>query len=261
MIHGTTKGSRKNNLIFCCRLMQVPVMAMAIHFIAGPIVEAQEQEGNWWLTVYLQQSFPRQTNTNMQIEQINQTFGADFDTWDDVANLSVGGQLFHRVSNHLKIGCEVDYSRGGLEGEATVVTIAGPAGLSFKQKYSMYLNLLGVAHILPCASCERVIPFVLAGGGIGYEKDQTTLNLQNEFLDMSLLVDNDGSFPVATLGVGIDVPFTSGKSWYIEAGGAYYWGRLKHHVPAQGSLAPAPEVLADTDSTGPNYWIGIGKRF
>jgi hypothetical protein len=32
-------------------------------------------------------------------------------------------------------------------------------------------------------------------------------------------------------------------------------------LPARGSLAPAPEVLADTDSTGPNYWLGVGRRF
>jgi len=28
---------------------------------------------------------PKQTRTNAQIEQINDTFGVDFDTWDDVA--------------------------------------------------------------------------------------------------------------------------------------------------------------------------------
>ncbi|MEW6337661.1 MAG: hypothetical protein AB1625_09725, partial [Acidobacteriota bacterium] len=92
----------------------------------------------FWLTVYLQQAFPKQTNTNDQIEQINRMFGADFDTWDDVANLSIGGKFFAQVSPHWLVGAEVDYSRGGIDGSTTVMTEAGPAALDFEQSYSIY---------------------------------------------------------------------------------------------------------------------------
>jgi hypothetical protein len=215
----------------------------------------------FWFTVYLQQAFPKQTNTNEQIEQINEMFGVDFDTWDDVANLSIGGKFFAQVSPYWLVGAEVDYSRGGIEGSATVMTEAGPASLEFEQKYSIYTDLLAVAHFLPCPNCTSVTPFVLLGGGIGYEEDTTTLTLRNEYLDEGLRVENDGFFPVWTVGVGCDIFLSRRRSWYLDVGVAYYWGRLTHMVPAEGSLAPAPEVEADSDTTGPNYWIGFGKRF
>jgi hypothetical protein len=106
------------------------------------------------------------------------------------------------------------------------------------------------------------VPFIYGGIGYGYEKDRTTLNLQNEFINEDLLVvNNDGWFPTYSAGVGIDVPLSSKDRWYLEFGGAYVWARMTNTVPASGSLAPAPEVTADTDFTGPNYWIGIGLKF
>jgi hypothetical protein len=57
------------------------------------------------------------------------------------------------------------------------------------------------------------------------------------------------------------VPFGSGSQWYVEFGAAYMWARMTNHVPAQGDLAPAATVTADTDLTGPNVWLGIGCRF
>ncbi|MEW6335822.1 MAG: hypothetical protein AB1625_00340, partial [Acidobacteriota bacterium] len=165
------------------------------------------------------------------------------------------------VSPHWLVGAEVDYSRGGIDGSTTVMTEAGPAALDFEQSYSIYTDLLAVAHFLPCPKCTSVTPFVLLGAGIGYEKDTTTLTLRNEYLDEGLRVENDGTFPVYTVGVGGDIFLSRARSWYLDFGVAYYWGRLKHMVPAEGSLAPAPEVEADNDTTGPNYWIGFGKRF
>lgn len=222
---------------------------------------AQAQDKPWWFTVYLQQSFPKQTNTNKQIQQINDTFGVHFEDWGDVANLNLGLQLFRQVSPYWKVGGQVDYSRGSISGKATIDTEAGPARLAFEQKYSVYADVYAVAHFLPCPDCERVIPFVYGGVGIAYEKDQTTLTLRNDYIDEGLKVDNDGTFPSYSVGIGADIPFGADRSWYAEVGGAYVWARLKHMVDAHGSLAPAPRVEADTDSTGPNYWIGIGRRF
>ncbi|MGE5235043.1 MAG: hypothetical protein ACM3O7_01690 [Acidobacteriota bacterium] len=232
----------------------------AATMVCGPRVAAAG-DGNGSFTIYLQQSFPKQTRTNDQIKQINGMFGVDFDTWDDVANLSIGGQYFRRIDPRWKVGVEVDYSRGSLTGDATVPTEAGPASLKFEQRYSVYADLLAVTHFLPCTTCERWTPFLFGGLGIGYEKDTTTLKLRNEYLDEGLRVENDGWFPVYTAGIGLDVYLGQARTWYVEVGGAYYWGRLTHKVKAEGSLAPAPEVLADNDTTGPNYWIGVGWRF
>jgi hypothetical protein len=226
---------------------------------AAPAAAQGSDWDNWW-NIYIQQSFPKQTNTNKQIEQINSMFGADLPTWDDMVNLSLGTQLFWKVGGHLRVGAELDLSQGQLEGEETVTTEAGPTQLKLIQRYSMFVSALAAAHYLPCPDC-RVSPFVLGAVGVGYEKDRTTLTLNNSFIYEQLLVENDGWFPVYTAGVGLDIPFRRGGEWYGILGVAYYWGRLDHYVPASGSLAPAPEVRADTDSTGPNYWVGVGKRF
>jgi opacity protein-like surface antigen len=225
-----------------------------------PAVAAAQAEP-WALTGYLQRSYPRQTRTNQQIEQINDAFGADFDTWDDAANLNLGTQVFRRVSPRFEVGAELDWSRGAIDGAATIPTGAGPARLAFEQRYSTYADLLAVAHYLFRPGWERARPFALGGAGVGYEKDRTTLTLRNDFVDESLRVDNDGWFPIYTVGLGLQVPVFGRRRWYVEGGVAYVWARLEHRVPAEGSLAPAPEVIADTDSTGPNFWVGIGRRF
>lgn len=236
-------------------------LAASLGTVLASMCLGAEPDGPWYFTLYLQEGFPKQTNTNKQIQQINDTFGVHFKDWSDVHNLSLGAQLFKRVSPHWKLGIQMDYSAGSIDGKATIQTEAGPARLAFEQRYDVYADLYVVAHFLPCTSCTRVVPFIYAGGGIGYEKDKTTLTLTNEFINEGLRVDNDGTFPTFSIGAGVDVPFSRRSAWYLELGGAYAWARLKHNVPATGSLAPAPEVLADTDSTGPNYWIGIGLRF
>lgn len=218
-------------------------------------------DGGSFVTVYLQQTFPKQTNTNKQIKQINDMFGVDFDTWDDVANLSLGGQYFRRVAPSWKLGVELDYSRGGIDGRATVNTEAGPATLKFEQQYSIYTDLLAVAHFLPCPDCRLAVPFLVGGVGVAYEKDTTKLSLQNEYIDERLRVENDGFFPMYTIGLGIDLYVFGSSDWYAELGASYVWARMDHMVDAKGSLAPAPQVRADQDSTGPSWWLGVGRRF
>ena len=106
-----------------------------------------------------------------------------------------------------------------------------------------------------------MVPFLYGGGGFGYEKDRTTLALANDYVAQALVVDNDGWFPTFSAGIGADVPLAAASPWYVEVGAAYVWARMTHTVPASGALAPAPRVTADTDFTGPNVWIGVGKRF
>ncbi len=228
---------------------------------AGALAAQATPESPWSAVVYAQQSFPKQTRTNDQIQQINQAFGAHFDDWSDVVNLSLGAQLYRRVSPLWRLGVEVDWSRGSIDGKATIPTEAGPAQLAFEQKYSVYTNVMAVAHFEPCRSCGRATPFVYLGAGVAYEKDTTTLTLRNDYLDEGLKVENDGTFPVASIGLGADIALGARRNWFLEVGGAYYWGHLSHAVDASGSLAPAPRVTADNDSTGPNYWLGVGWRF
>ncbi len=252
------------------RSRRIRVVAVAAPAFAGALVlalalagprAAGAQEPGWSVSVYAQESFPKQTRTNAQIDQINAMFGTGFDTWDDVHNLSLGGKLFRRAAERWWVGLEADWSAGAIDGEATVDTLAGPARLKFEQRYSVYADLMAAAHFLPCPRCERFEPFVLMGAGVAYEKDRTTLTLRNEFLDEGLFVDNDGWFPVATAGLGAQIPLTASHRVGLEVGIAYFWGRLEHQVAARGSLAPAPRVTADTDSTGPNYWLGLAWRF
>ncbi|HEX9010721.1 MAG TPA: hypothetical protein VF804_10155 [Holophagaceae bacterium] len=237
-------------------------IALACVLAASLPCEAQTEPGPWSATMYLQQSWPKQTETNRQIKQdINGTFGTRFQTWDDVANLSLGGHLWRELTPKWKAGLEFDYSAGRIHGTETVATLAGPAALAFEQKYSTYADLLAVVQYRPLGVEGRWVPFLLAGAGLAYEKDRTTLTLRNAYLDEGLQVDNDGWFPMLTVGFGADVYLDERRTWYAEVGASYAWARLKHTVPATGTLAPAPTVTADTDSTGPCAWIGIGRRF
>ena len=241
------------------RLVVGPAVALSLLLAAG--ASAQTGNADWFVTAYLQQSFPKQTNTNLQIEQINDMFGVDFDTWDDVPNLNLGLQLFRQLSPSWKVGLQLDYSAGAVDGVATVDTEAGPARLAFEQEYSTYADVYAIVHYLPCPTCRNLVPFVLGGVGIAYEEDTTTLTLTNDFIDEYLLVENDGYFASYTAGLGFDWYVGPERRWYVIVGGAYVWARMKNTVPAEGGLAPAAEVLADTDVSGPNYWIGIGRRF
>lgn len=213
------------------------------------------------MTAYVQQSWPKQTEANRQIREINATFGSSFRTWDDVPNLNLGVQLFRELNPRWMVGLGLDYSRGKVDGASPVDTPAGPAVLAFKQEYSIYADLFLLAQYRPLGPGGRWVPFLLGGVGLAYEKDQTSLTLRNSLLDESLQVDNHGWFPIATFGAGVDVYLSDRRSWYAEAGLSYSWARLKHTAPASGSLAPSPTVTADTDSTGPNLWLGLGRRF
>jgi opacity protein-like surface antigen len=228
--------------------------------LAGASARAQAP-GPWTMTVYLQQSWPKQTETNRQIKDINAALGSSFKTWDDVANLNLGVQAFRDLDPRWKVGLELDYSRGKIDGTTSVDTPAGPANLSFEQKYTIYADLLALVQFRPLGAGGRWIPFLQGGLGVAYEKDRTILTLRNPYLDETLLhVDNDGWFPMLTVGAGVDVYLSEKRTWYAEAGVSYTWARLKHDVAASGSMAP-PTVTADTDSTGPNVWLGVGRRF
>jgi opacity protein-like surface antigen len=224
-------------------------------------VPAQAQGSPWSMTVYLQQSWPKQTETNRQIKEINATFGSRFRTWDDVANLNLGLQVFRDLDPRWKVGIEFDYSRGKISGSHSVDTEAGPASLAFEQKYTLYADLLALVQFRPLGAGGRWVPFLQAGLGYAYERDATHLTLRNAYLDEALHVDNSGWFPMLTVGAGVDVFLNARRSWYAEAGISYSWARLKQSVGAAGSLAPASTVTADTDSTGPNLWLGVGWRF
>lgn len=211
-------------------------------------------------TFYVQQAWPKQTTTNRQIEDINDAFGTNFDDWSDVPNLSVGAQLLWRVAPGWKLGVQVDYGNGSISGTERVPTDAGTAKLSFEQRYDVYADAYAVAKWNPWPAAERIRPFLYGGIGIAYESDKTTLTLHNEFIDSRLRVDNDGWFPTYSAGIGVDVPWSTTK-WFFEAGVAYVWARMTNKAPATGDLAPSATVTADTDLTGPNYWVGVGRSF
>src|SRR5512135_682265 len=97
-------------------------LALACVLTSLPLL-GQEASGPWSATFYLQQSWPKQTETNRQIRQdINGTFGSHFRTWEDVANLNLGLQLFRELSPAWKVGLELDGSAGGIDGSETVDT-------------------------------------------------------------------------------------------------------------------------------------------
>ncbi len=244
-----------------CRLHACVPALLAMSLFVGSFPGRAETPGPWSMTAYLQQSWPKQTETNRQIRDINTTFGATFKTWDDIPNLNLGMQVFRDLGPQWKVGIGVDYSRGKVSGASTVDTVAGQAALTFEQKYTVYADLLALLQYRPLGGAGRWVPFLIAGAGMAYEQDRTSLVLRNLFVDESLQVSNRGWLPILTVGAGVDVALTEQRTWFLEAGASYSWSRLRHSVPASGSLAPSPAVTADTDSTGPNVWMGVGRRF
>ena len=122
------------------------VLGLTGMILAPSPAAAQSQDAERWFHLYVQQSFPKQTNTNLQIQQINDMFGVAFDDWDDMVNLSVGAKLLWRVGRRWNLGVEVDGSFGQVDGEATVDSgIAGPATLKFVQKYALFANAMAMA--------------------------------------------------------------------------------------------------------------------
>lgn len=243
-----------------------PVQLLVASLLLAVPGWAQEAPGPWRLTAYLQQSWPKQTETNRQIrEDINGGLGTSFKTWDDVANLNLGVVAYRTLSPVWSLGLEVDYSTGGLKGREDVNSpLLGPGAVAFEQHYSVYADALLLVQVRPLGDQGRWIPFAHLGAGFAYEKDRTTLGFSSSVGagDFELLkVDNSGWFPMLTLGVGVDAYLTARRTWYAEAGLSYSWARLKHGAPASGLLAPGPSVTADTDSTGLNAWLGVGRRF
>lgn len=243
------------------KVMKTSHVVVSLAAALGCGLAGAEPVGTQSATFYVQQSWPKQSNTNDQIQQINDLFGTDFDDWSDVPNLAIGAQWLLRVAAQWKVGVQLDYSQGSITGSSHVATEAGPAKLEFDQTYQTYADVYAAAKFFPWPAMARAQPFAYGAVGIAYESDTTTLKLRNDYLDESLRVENSGWFPTYTAGIGVEVPFSADSPWYGELGVAYAWGRMTNVVPAKGSLAPAPKVTADTDMSGPNYWIGFGRRF
>ncbi len=242
------------------------LLTLACALVAPVPAAAQDASRPWSATVYLQQSWPKQTETNRQIKQdINGSLGTSFQTWDDVANGNLGLLVFRTVAPKWKAGFELDYSQGGISGRQGLADFGlGPGNVAFEQKYSVYADLLAMVQYRPLGESGQWSPFLNAGVGLAYEKDRTLLTFNSSLGtgDFELLkVDNSGWFPVLSFGLGVDVFLTKRRLWFAELGASYSWARLKHSAPATGLLAPAPTVTADTDSTGPNLWFGVGRRF
>jgi hypothetical protein len=248
-------------------LSRLLLLVTGLGVAAGPL-GAQSAGPEWSLTGYLQQSWPRQTETNRQIKvDINGGLGTHFKTWDDVANLNVGVIGLRQVAPGWRLGVQVDYSQGKLHGQEPVDLSAlglGPGSVRFEQRYGTYADLLAMVHYRPWGEAGRWAPFLLAGAGFAYEQDTTQLRFTSDSGggEVELLrVENHGWFPMLTAGVGLDVFLSDRRDWFAQIGVSQSWARLRRDAAAAGLLAPGPTVKADTDSTGPNAWLGLGTRF
>ena len=193
----------------------LPAVLMTAVSLSG-----QGTDPTWSITGYLQQSWPKQTETNRQIkEDINGGLGTHFQAWEDVPNLNVGLIGLRRLSPGWKVGLELDYSRGRLHGQEAVDLSGyglGPGSVSFEQKYSLYADLLVMAQYRPLGEGGRWVPFLSGGAGLAYEQDATRLGFASSVSagDYELLrVDNRGWFPMLTAGLGLDAYLSDRRDW------------------------------------------------
>jgi hypothetical protein len=223
---------------------------------------AQLTTGERWLTVRFQRSWPDQGRTNDLIEQINEDFGADFDTWDDENVGHLGVSAVWRTTRHLRVGVDVDYYRGSLENSAQVpVAGGGTATLELDHKYTALFETTAVAQYMPWPALDPALPFLFAGVGFGYAKDRLTLRLGDQEELASATVHQNGFFPLFSIGAGVDLTLFRSPDWYLQAGAAYAWGSLETSAPVEGELAPGATATIGTDVRGPRVWLGVGSRF
>jgi hypothetical protein len=228
---------------------------------------AQQVDPAWSMAGYLQQGWPKNTNTNQQIrDNINAPFGTHFETWDDVPNVNLGLLALRTVAPKWKVGLEADWSSGSIGGTQQAQDFGlGPGSVYLKEKYQTYADLQVLVQVRPFGDEGRVVPFLSTAGGLAYDNDSTTIRFMSSSgggtTDL-LRVTNHGFFPVLNVGIGMDV-FLSGKRlWFVETQLGYTWARLTRNAPASGPGANGqPTVKDDTDDTGPNVLLGVGRRF
>jgi len=100
------------------------LLAGSVFLASAPTVRAAP-DGSRDFVVCIRQTRPKQTTTTNQIRQINESFGTSFDDWGDVGNLSLGAQLFWRVSPYWKLGFQLDCSQGAINGSAHLASSGG----------------------------------------------------------------------------------------------------------------------------------------
>jgi len=238
-----------------CLLVTLPFPALA-----------QQVEPVWSVVGYLQQGWPKNTETNGQIRnQINPSLGTHYGTWSDTPNVNLGALVLRTVSPRWKVGMEADWSSGSIGGNQSGQSEAlGSGSVYFKEKYKTYADLQVLVQVRPFGEQGRVVPFLSAASGIAYDNDTTTLSFTSSQGGdpMELLhVNNHGWFPILNLGIGMDVFLSAKRVWFVETQAAYTWARLKRNAPASGLIVDTPTVVDDTDDTGPNVLLGLGRRF
>jgi len=200
---------------------------------------------------------PKQTNTNKQIEQINDMFGVNFDTWT-TSRTSVSVASILAGLSEVEGGHRNRLQPRGIDDEATVETeaVRDPA---FEQTYSVYTTSSS-RPLSACPTCRVVVPFCVGGIGVAYEKDTTSCRSETNTSTSTCRSTTTGSSDVhrrdrnRQLRVRY-VQLVPGARSVLRPGPSSTNGR-------GGGLARAPpEVRADQDSTGPSWWIGVGKRF
>ncbi|MDR3673651.1 MAG: hypothetical protein P4L36_22600 [Holophaga sp.] len=228
---------------------------------------AQQADPLWSIAGYLQQGWPKNTNTNRQIhDDINTPFGTHFETWKDVPNVNLGILALRKVAPKWKVGLEGDWSSGSIGGTQTAQDFGyGPGSIYLKEKYQTYADLQVLVQMRPFGEEGRVVPFLSAAGGLAYDNDSTTIKFISSAgggtTDL-LRVTNHGFFPILNLGIGMDIFLSARRAWFVETQLAYTWARLSRNAPASGPGANGqPTVRDDTDDTGPNILLGIGRRF
>jgi len=233
-----------------------------VALVAALPATAQVSTGERWLTLRLQRSWPDQGRTNDLIQLINQEFGADFETWDDQNVAHLGVSAAWRTARRLRVGVDLNYSRGALENSTQVpFEGGGTVTLELDHKYTALFEAMAVAQFMPWPALDPALPFFFAGAGVGYAKDRLTLRLGNQDELARATVHQNSFFPLLEIGAGVDVALFRNPDWYLQAGAAYAWGNLETSAPVEGELAAGATATVETNVRGPRLWLGVGSRF
>ncbi len=229
--------------------------------------------------------YPKLTNANHMIRDINTMTGSSLRDWDTIWVESIDIVLWKDLSKYFKTDFAVAYSSGSLLSSSTGFRgMPMAVGIRMRQRYSalaMWTNLYFYPLTTNCRDEYRsgllLEPFVAAGLGYTYFRSESVFKLrkQNLLYDRVRVNWNDSEWGCKLM-VGFNLNL--GKinprleKWLITVSAFQVWNRLKGNavthftdglklggVPVNVDLRASRRM--DIDLSGQYYSLAIGVYF
>ena len=220
-------------------------LGLAASIYAGNLIDK--------VLVYLHPTWPKLTQSDKEIEKINQQLGTDFTKWGDVFKATAGVELRKKLNDKFDLGINVfEYSRGKID--ETEPFIYGSAHLIQKREYfgfgpNLYYNF---------SRGKTINPFIGLGVSANHLKSSVKMTLEGYLNEHSTAELSDWS-PGATISAGANLRLNK----HLEFTGwvNYTWGKFKKDITVHDNLVGEYKLHSVVDITGPGVLLGLNYVF